>query len=137
MKAALKTGFMLCLVLSFVLGNMPVGTMLVCVHADNDPGEQRVHFHHGQLPGHPCDDAPKGFSHEDGSDARRHFALSSEIISAAGSNPKRVLNPVLPWPLKPAGTTPQKTGSPNSRFNRNTFDTSLDTSVILTTVLII
>lgn len=138
MKRAFKTGFAILLVMSVVIGNIPFGTILVCVHADDIHGEKAVHLHYDQIPGQPCNDAPHGVRHENSGEGRRHFFLAPEIPIRTPSSSTRVLSPLLHCAIEPLET--EADSIRNSRgsfiFDNPSF-AALDTSFTHIIVLII
>lgn len=92
MKRSLKAVIVVLLMMCVMLGNMPFGTMLLCVHSGGGHGEKAVHLHFGQLPGQPCEESPRGLQHVAGDEDRRHFSLAPEILMNGQTSPKRLLS---------------------------------------------
>jgi hypothetical protein len=76
MKRNLNTTLVMVLAMCLLLGNIPFGTMMVCVHAGEAHGEKAIHLHYGQLPGQPCDESPEGLSFRTAMPGRGIFPLA-------------------------------------------------------------
>jgi len=138
MKGAFKTGFAILLMMSVVIGNIPFGTILVCVHANDIHGEKAVHLHYDQIPQQPCNDAPHGVRHGNSGEGRRHFSLAPETLITSQASFKRSLTLLPSVQLH----SPEPTmGSPaGHRGGYGFYDPSFvfpDTAFINTTILII
>ena len=138
MKRNLNTTLVMVLAMCLLLGNIPFGTMMVCVHAGEAHGEKAIHLHYRQLPGQPCDEFPEELSLSHGDAGPRHFSLGQETFNEVRPTVCRSLNLLTPA-LHPVcesvedGPANIRSGSP---FDDHSF-VFLDTAFTPTTVLII
>ncbi len=138
MKRNLKTTLVMALAMCLLLGNVPFGTMMVCVHAGEAHGEETIHLHYGQLPGQPCDESPEGLTLSRGEAGPWHFFLGQETLNEVRPTVSRSLNHLVPalhpvWESVENGSANIRRGSP---FDDPSF-VFLDTAFTPTTVLII
>ncbi len=138
MNRILRSGLLISLVMSLVLGGVPLGAMTVCVHAGDVSGQKAIHLHYGQLPAQPCDDMPLGSAFGKHREGRRHFSLMVEKLSPSRTRLARLLDSPGPSLHQYAPKAAHAFGGNGTQC---TFDDPafvfLDTAFTHTTILII